>query len=362
MYINQETASKFSGLKIGLVFDVPHMLDNLDFPACAMQEWESSNTIIKIRDTWESLGLTVEMFPLNESFWKRWRAYASQIDVVHTLVEGFGSMDRESWIPSLCQLSGISCIGSEPRGHSLGMDKSLSLLLAQSLGITVAPFFLVQTLEEVHGAELRQFLSQIKSSFVFVKPNGEGSGIGISARSIVPNKECKVIEVLSEQISPFPEGVLVQEHLPGSEFTLALVGNPLTSLPLAQVRVPGGVYGEEIKTKSFMPEELLFDTISSDLERKMARDCERFCARAGIRDLVRFDWKMDGLGRMTLLEVNTLPGLSFYYSVLPKLAERGGYSYAKLFQLILESSLSQTSTPRQLSYSRAFSASRLDLE
>jgi D-alanine-D-alanine ligase-like ATP-grasp enzyme len=72
----------------------------------------------------------------------------------------------------------------------------------------------------------------------------------------------------------------------------------------------------------------------------------------GLDDFVRFDWKLDANGTPMLLEANPLAGLSYYYSVLPKMAEAGGLSYAELLEKIALSALARKND-RRFWYGRA---------
>ena len=68
---------------------------------------------------------------------------------------------------------------------------------------------------------------------------------------------------------------------------------------------------------------------------------QRLANLVGFEDFVRFDWKRDEQGVVTFLEANPLAGLSYYYSVLPKMAEQAGMTYVELLATLAHSALSK---------------------
>jgi len=146
--------------------------------------------------------------------------------------------------------------------------------------------------------------------------------------------------------------VLVEELLPGEEYTSAIVGSPFVSLPVARIEVDDGVYGLANKSKERMGERVTFPALA-DAEREAIESWSRSLAHMlGLRDFVRFDWKRDAHGRVTFLEANPLAGLSYYYSVLPVMAREGGLPYEKLLARIAASALARANE-RPLWYGRA---------
>ena len=51
------------------------------------------------------------------------------------------------------------------------------------------------------------------------------------------------------------------------------------------------------------------------------------------------DFRLDGEGRPTFLEINPLPGLSPYYSIYPRQAAKAGIGYEELIGRIVEAGI-----------------------
>lgn len=316
------------------------------FPSDATAEWESEETIRFLQKTWEDLGFDVLLLPFDSQFFSAWNRHQKKIDLVHSVLEGWGSCSREAWIPTLCEMSGIPYIGSPPSAMTIAMQKSTTKIVCQYLGIRTPDFYFIKSFDD---------LKKIPKCFFkkkqFIKPDAEGSGMGIDVSHSISDSEKMAFEVCSDLLSKYPDGVLLEELIDGPEFTSALLGSPWQSLPIAQIEVDTGVYGLSNKSKTHMGEKVLFPKIEEPI-RQIIHDCGiKLSHYLGFEDFVRFDWKADEHGEFYFLEANPLAGLSYYYSVLPKMAYQAGYSYQSLLQKIAVSAL-EKSEHRRFWYGR----------
>jgi D-alanine-D-alanine ligase len=334
---------------VALVFDSPNAFLNSphdSFPLDANAEWESVATLKALRSAWEANGFLCIPVPLDFHFPQTWSSLHKTLDLVHSVVEGWGSVSREGWIPALCELSGVPFVGSTSASQSLTLNKHLTKLVAQSVGVPVAKGGLVTSSSELH------VLSQSDASWpLFLKPNFEGSGMGITAQL----SRCTDADSLMQNgltlLQTFPEGVLVEEDLPGLECTTAIVGAEEIFLPVAQIDVDGGVYGIEWKGKDARGEKVTFPLLPPT-EQHFLEVKSRLLFRAlQLSDMARMDWKKNNKGEWNLLEVNALPGLSPIYSVLPLMAQHANISFQQLIQMVGESALRRTGD-RALRYGR----------
>ncbi|RDB36629.1 D-alanine--D-alanine ligase family protein [Spirobacillus cienkowskii] len=334
---------------LGLVYDLPTKLKNSNkmiFPDDASAEWESQKTIDKIIETWKQLGFSIILFPLDSTFLKKWSELSSQCTLVHSLVEGWGSLARESWIPSLCELSGIPFIGSDPFAHSVCMSKTQTKLLCQFLKIPVLPFYTIKNLDEITNIP-REFFKETH----FIKPDGEGSGMGIEANHSISSSKTKTEKIIKELLENYPDGILIEKYIDGPEFTSAMINTPPQFLPIAQIEVPTGVYGLSNKSKEIMGEKVTFPKINKKNEKIIKTGTEKLFYFLQLKDFVRVDWRCDNKGNVFFLEANTLPGLSFHYSVLPMMAQQIGISYVDFFSCLAQSALKRMNS-RNLWYGK----------
>lgn len=339
---------------VGLVYDVPNLLKKVEnfehahcFPPDAMSEWESQDTINIIHQTWQELGCDVILFPVDHLFLNRWAKEAQQCDLIHSLVEGFGSLAREAWIPSLCELTGVPCIGSNPFVHSLCMNKNHIKLICRQLNIPTAQSYLMRNLKDFDLID-NDFLKQTH----FIKPNAEGSGMGVDANHSISNQPAQTKEILSNLLKLYPDGILLETYLPGAEYTTGIIGEQKQFLPIAQIEVLDGVYGSANKSKDYLSEKITFPLLATDIHKKLDTYSQQLFNDIGMEDMARFDWKCDQDGKPYFLEVNTLPGLSKIYSVLPLMAHEAGIEYSELLEMLLNGAYNRR-TGRNLWYAKS---------
>jgi D-alanine-D-alanine ligase len=340
---------------IGLVFDSPEKLIRTQqhpFPEDAQAEWETSETIGRIKEAWKKNGATVVELPLDHNFLSRWSQIHSSLDLVHSLVEGWGTPSRESWIPSLCELSGVPYIGSGPSAQCIAMRKSSFKILCRHLNIPTPAFLIVQSENDVFNLP-EDFLQQPH----FIKPDCEGSGMGIDLSHSVSESPKKTRQTCLSMLKEFPDGLIIEERLGGIELTSAFLGDPrnpetFETLPIAQIDVDGGVYGLTHKSKEQMTEKVTFPNLNDTVRQLIKDSMLTLSLRSGLEDFTRFDWKLNDAGIPQLLEANPLAGLSYYYSVLPKMAAVAGYSYDLLLARLAQSALSRKGD-RRFWYGRA---------
>jgi len=342
--------SKNKNQIIGIVYDLPMKLessDQMNFPDDAIAEWESQKTIDTIIETWKQLGFSIILFPLDSTFLMNWNKFSSQCTLIHSLVEGWGSLARESWIPSLCELSGIPFIGSEPFAQSICMSKTQIKLLCKFLKIPTLPFYTIKNLKDLSNIP-RDFFKETH----FIKPDGEGSGMGIDASYSISNSKSNTEKITKTILEKYPDGVLIEKYIDGREFTSGIIGTPPIFLPIAEIEVDDGIYGLSNKSKEFMGEKVTFPKLSKINETIIRNGTEKLFNYLNIRDFVRMDWRCDNKGKIYFLESNTLPGISYYYSVLPLMAKKMGYSYEDLFSILANSALTRSKN-RNLWYGKA---------
>jgi len=180
-----------------------------------------------------------------------------------------------------------------------------------------------------------------------VKPVHEGSSKGITERNY-----CETLEHLEAQVAflldAYRQPVLVEEYLPGREFTCAVLGNGADArvLPIVGMNfaaLPEGalpVYGYEAKWVWDRPDNPLemFECPArvSDALRAAIEDVTLRAYHAlGCRDWSRVDVRLDAAGEPRVVEINPLPGIlpdPADNSCLPKAARAAGLSYDELIQ------------------------------
>jgi D-alanine-D-alanine ligase len=249
--------------------------------------------------------------------------------ILWNLVEGFYSRNREGYIPNLAEFLGFPYTGSDSYLQCITLDKDLTKSIARSLGISTPNSSICVSKDKIPQIPESDFP-------LFVKPNSEGSSLGINKSSIVLNSlELKVTIDQTPDIF-FP--ILLEEYLPGEEYTIGIIGckDNVRTLRLCQVQIEG-VYGQDSKSKNYMPEEIIpKDPVNLSL---IPDGTSRLADKLGFFGFGRADWKLDKEGTPRFLEINLTPGLSPFYSSFPISYGDGLESYKEMVKEILNISI-----------------------
>jgi len=199
---------------------------------------------------------------------------------------------------------------------------------------------------------------------LFVKPSREGTGMGVSAESIVHNEE-QLRAQLRRQFEKYDQPILVEHFIEGREVTVGLVGNltwpvarrlpddleaPRISrglhffppLEVDMSRYPAeeaGVYTSRIKTELVHTFHYL---CPAPLPEETVQELNWLAAATfrvtGCFDVGRIDFRLDAHdnNKPYILEINPLPGLNPGYSDLPLEAQADGWTFEQLVNRILE--------------------------
>ncbi|XXX78574.1 ATP-grasp domain-containing protein [Sorangium sp. So ce134] len=292
-------------------------------------EFDSPRTIQAIASAIESYGHTV--VPLEATPDLPRALAASGVDVVFNIAEGLRGRGREAQVPALCELLGIPYSGSDATTLSLALDKGLTKQILRAAGIETAEWQVVTTGRE----KLKPFRYP-----VIVKPNAEGTSKGITSASVVKD-EAAARAAAKQLVDRYHQPALIEEYITGREFTVGLLGErrPKVLPPMEVVFVDPPsypVYGYDEK-QSDTPRvrfECPAQLTPSELRRieKVVRDT--FAALA-CRDVARVDLRMTKDGRVYVIEINPLPGLTPDFSDLCVIAKVAGMDYRTLIGEIM---------------------------
>ena len=326
-------------------------------------EWDSPTTIAAVESALSHLGKVIRL-EANEDFPERLRQ--ARPDIVFNIAEGFHGVNREAHVPAICEFFGIPYSGSDPFTLSLCLDKARTKETLTFHGIPTPKFAVVEKIEDLEA------LGRPLSLPLFVKPLHEGSSKGITDSNLCWDR-AHLLRQTEFLLENYNQPVLVEEYLPGKEFTCAVFGNgdEATVLPIVGMNfesLPKGalpIYSYDAKFVWDRPENPLdIFQCPARITRELQASIERVTLDAfrvlGCRDWARIDVRLDAVGVPNVLEVNPLPGIlpdPADNSCLPKAARAAGIGYDELIQnclkyaaarqgVNLESSLSQIGAPQ----------------
>src|SRR6266550_6325813 len=301
-------------------------------------EWDSPATITAVESALSRLGKVVRL-EANEDFPERLRQ--TRPDIVFNIAEGFHGVNREAHVPAICEFFGIPYSGSDPFTLTLCLDKARTKETLAFHGIPTPPFAVVDDPAEIESVTADLHLP------LFVKPLHEGSSKGITDGNLCWDRK-QLRQQTQFLLTNYKQPVLVEEYLPGKEFTCAVLGNgdEATVLPIVGMNfesLPKGalpIYSFDAKFVWDRPEKPLeIFQCPARITKELQASIERVTLDAfrvlGCRDWARIDVRLDAAGRPNVLEVNPLPGIlpdPADNSCLPKAARAAGIGYDELVQ------------------------------
>jgi D-alanine-D-alanine ligase len=298
-------------------------------------------TIAAVEAALSKLGKVVRL-EATEEFPERLRAVRPHI--VFNIAEGFHGVNRESHVPAICEFFGVPYSGSDPFTLTLCLDKARTKETLSFHGIPTPRFAVVQQL-----SDLDERTSDLELP-LFIKPLHEGSSKGITDGNLCWDRD-HLLRQTKFLLENYHQPVLVEQYLPGKEFTCGVLGNgdEATVLPIVGMNfdsLPKGalpIYSYDAKFVWDRPERPLeIFQCPARITRELQAAIERVVLDAyrvlGCRDWARIDVRLDGAGNPNILEVNPLPGIlpdPADNSCLPKAARAAGIGYDELLQSCL---------------------------
>lgn len=194
-------------------------------------EKSSPKTVSAILSALAHLGLSARHIPTLDELTER-AAQRREGDVVLSIYGGERSRNRMALVPAICESFGMRFIGPDVYGRIVCQDKEISKKLAQQCGVLTPGYFLARTESDLGRIRPRQFP-------LVVKPNFEGSSIGISERCIVHRWQ-ELHDVASSMLEEFDQPVLIEEFARGREVSFNLIESETApQTRLVEVRMAG---------------------------------------------------------------------------------------------------------------------------
>lgn len=329
------------------------------FDGMAEDQWDdldSEKTVNTLVDAIRSGGHVCEFLEGDITLFDTIRKYKP--DICFNICESHFGDAREAQVPAFLEKLQIPYTGSKVLTLALALDKSMTkrVLLYHELP---TPTF--QTFERVNEPINDDMIFPL-----FVKPSREGTGMGVSGKSIVHNED-ELRERIDHILERYKQPALVERYIEGREVTVGLVGNLIG--PVAR-RLPENETAPRVQAglRFFPPMEVDLkpyedtDTVYSNrLKVALADQLTYLCPApldddmvdelnwltaavfrvTGALDVSRVDFRLDihDNWKPYILEINPLPGLSPGISDLVIEAAAEGVGHAHLVNMILDTAL-----------------------
>jgi len=317
-------------MKVGLTFDLRSWYIDRGYSMDETAEFDKQETVDALENSLKLMGHETEQigntFQLIEAL-----AAGNRWDMVFNIAEGLYGDGRESVVPAILDQYKIPYVFSGPVIMGLSLNKHIAKLVVSAAGVPVSPGILVSGIKDLDKYNLDYPL--------FVKPVSEGTGKGITAKSLVNSFE-ELKSMVGWILAEFRQPALVEEYLPGREFTVGIIGYGEDAVAIGGMEVicaDNLPYSVEVKenyqnycTYKPLDEDIIDECKSVALSAWKALDAV---------DAGRVDLKADRKGRICFIEANPLAGLNPVHSDLPILSRMYGIQYQELMEMIMKAAI-----------------------
>jgi len=327
------------------------------WPDMSPDHWDdldSEETIQSITGALEATGHRVTFLEGDVSLYDNLRKVKP--DFCFNICEGHLGDSREAQVPAILEMLRIPYTGSRVLTLALALDKPMTKRVLAYHKLPTPPFQTFERIDETLDPDMEFPL--------FVKPSREGTGMGVSAESIVRD-ESQLRAQLRRIFERYDQPTLAERYIEGREVTVGVIGNltPPVAWRLPEdeeaPRISRGLHffpPLEVNMAAYPEEEAGIYT--GRIKVELAHDFHYLCPApvseaqveelnwltaatfrvTGCLDVARVDFRLDANDgdKPYILEVNPLPGLNPDYSDLCIEAAADGWRYEELVNRILE--------------------------
>ncbi len=244
---------------------------------------------------------------------------AGRFDVALPILHGVGGEDGH--IQGLLAKNGLKYVGSQVEASKLCIDKIATQKLLSENGVLVPR-------QSVVNAETYQSDEISKQAHV-LKPILGGSSLDTFLLRDGPLDQGRREAVFSKY-----NQMIIEELIEGKEVTVPVLDG--FDLPLIAIIPPEGAFfdyenkyngaSQEIPAPEFIPESIQAEA------RQLSRRCHEI---AGCRHLSRVDLIITEDGKIYVLEINTMPGMTSQ-SLFPLAAKTAGLSWESFVEYLIQ--------------------------
>jgi len=302
-------------------------------------EWDTWETINALKDAIEVYH-NVTLIEADNNAYEKFKL--NKPDIVLNIAEGFNNQSRESQIPAMLDMLNIPYTGSDALTLGICLDKARTKEILSYYKIPNANFILVDKYTPLSNHAI-EFPS-------IVKPVSEGSSKGIFNSSIVRDYDELNAEI-KRVVDEYNQPAIIEEFLPGKEFTVALIGNGNNTEVLPIIEIKYENFPDDVEHLYSYEAKWILDTkdnvfdvfecpaaIDDNLEKQIRDTALRTYNILRCKDWSRIDIRLDKRGIPNIIEINPLPGIMpdpNENSSFPKAARAAGINYNEMIQRVL---------------------------
>ena len=329
-------------MKIAFLYNVRHAYPDPNDPRTQLEtDFDDPATVKVIIKYLKGCGYDVLPIEADQKAYLKLSRNAKQIDLAFNYSEGICGRDREAHLPAILEMLQIPYTGSPPLTQAIVLNKAKTKEMLLANNIPTLPF-------QVFTAPDLRLKRGLKFPLI-VKPIGQGSSAGIVNKSVV-HDEAHLRYQVQWIRDTFGQPALVEPFIAGREFSIAMLGNPPTLLPIIEPNhkaLPANYTPiDSLEVKWYFEEGRAGEDylmcpadLDKPLKSKVSRICHKVWEVLGILDWCRIDIRCDLQSNPYVLEVNSpagmLPPEISKTSYFPLAARTARLTYSDLLQAIV---------------------------
>src|SRR3954470_1628175 len=234
-----------------------------------------------------------------------------------------GTFGEDGQIQQILEDRGVPYTGEGVEGSAIAFDKIRSKEAFRQHDV-ITPYWQIITAGQRPTIPIP----------VVIKAPRQGSTVGVH---IIRNE--REIEAAIADASTYDRDLLVEKFIPGRELTVGILGDQV--LPIIEIIPKGGFYDFTNKYPFLNPSAggAAEHVCPAKLDPEKTEEIQQLALRAfralGLKVYARVDVLLSDDGAATVLEANTIPGMT-EASLLPEAAAVAGISYPELCARIIE--------------------------
>lgn len=248
--------------------------------------------------------------------------------LVFNVSYGIQGQARYTHIPSILEMVGIPYVASGPLAHSLALDKVVAKMILRQNNLPTPDFAVLENLDSV--------IPELTYPIV-VKPKNEAVSFGLK----MVHNDNELREAAVVIFKEFGQAVLAEQYIEGREVNVGILGNnPPEAFP--PVQLDFGKEGPSIYTyddKKGTSGRSISHICPAPIGKELTLEAQDIAVGAfkalGLYDCARVDMRLDGEGKLHILEINSLPSLGEHGSYLVG-AEAVGLDFTKFVNRLVE--------------------------
>lgn len=250
--------------------------------------------------------------------------YLKKFDVVFPITHGTYGEDGK--LQGLLESLQIRFVGCKTLASAIGMDKEMSKIVFEHLGIPQVPYLTIEKEDSIP-----EIIERIGFPVV-VKPANGGSSVGITKAN-----DKKELKKAMKEAKKFDTKLIVEKFINARELECAVLENKkgLICSKVGEIKSANELYDYDAKYKN----EKSYTIIPNDLPDKIGQKIKEYASRVFMgmhcSNFARIDFFYEEVSETIYInEINTIPGFTSI-SMYPKLIENEGINYQELITILI---------------------------